>query len=395
MAQDTDPGIGVGFPVPYTPPVVGDVPAADMCVPFERTLEILNIDHKPGAYGQIGSQCEHIWTVYMREGWIDKVRMAADEIKRALGAPICPSPVYDELHKFKSRIKVRQAPVAYLGRHTFSDWTTEALTNESDDSGKYFELCDQDIAPLTINDVQFVYPDSVLECYAGLQTLQTPCIWRIEGTCGPGADDGYKISWPNHQLISPDTDEVQSTDDTHYITEIKWRTAAIDTDLAVEMVGECTCGCCDDLEDNLTATLQDATEGIVCINNCDPSMLCSCGNTYLRLNYGTAFSYGAGVSPSLEEAIVLLGLVKADRTPIKPCGCDNTWIDGMLEIDPTSANAFAAQLSYGPTVAGMRVMRIMDKFLARPHFNQEVMTGGLFSGNKTRKKRRRASYLRG
>jgi hypothetical protein len=390
MAQDTDPGVGVGSPIPGGA-VILDALLREACVSYQRSLEILNVDWKPGAYGMIGNQCEHVWTQYMREGWLDKLRMAGDEIKRDLGAPLCPMPIYDELHPLKSRIKLRQAPVDYLGRHTFTDWT-EVNLSDGGDGTWYFDLCDSSIGAGTIDDIQFSYPDSVLECYDGLQYLQAPCINRITATCG-GGEDGYRISWPDYQLIPPDTESVQSTF-TGFLSEVKWREVSVDADLTFEIVGECNCGCCDD-ESALSLTLTDATEGIVCINNCDPQTVCTCNDMYIRINYGTAFSYGSSIAPSLEEAVVLLGLVKAWRTPIKPCGCDNTWIDGMLEIDPTANNAFAGQLTYGPTVAGMRVMRIMDKFLKKPHFNQEVMTGGLFSGNKTRRKRRRASYLRG
>jgi len=391
MAQDTDPGVGTGSPI------VGGLPASvvptlvpEACVSYERSLEILNIDWKPGAYGMIGSQCEHVWTQYMREGWLDKLRMAGDEIKRALGAPICPIPIYDELHPLRSRIRLRQSPVAYLGKYAFTDWTEVNLIEEDDTY--YFELCDSALGAGTIEDIEFSYTDDVLECYHGYQSLQYPCLTRITATCGAG-EDGYKVSWPKYQLIPPDEDSVQSTF-TGFLTAVKWRQASVDADLAYEIVGDCNCGCCDD-DSALTLTLTDEIEGVVCINNCDPQNICTCGDMYIRISYGTAYGYGASIAPSLEESVVLLALVKADRTPIKPCGCDNTWVDAMLEFDPTANNAFASQLPYGPTVAGMRVMRTLDKFLNRPHFNQDVFSGGLFSGNKTRKKRRRASYLRG
>ncbi len=391
MTQDSDPGHGTGAPI------VGGLPASSVptlvpesCVDYDRSLEILNIDWKPGAYGLIGSQCEHVWTQYMREGWLDKLRMAGDEIKMALGAPICPLPIYDELHPLRGRIKLRQSPVAYLGKHAFTGWAEVNLIEDGDTH--YFELCDSALGAGTINDIEFSYADAVLECYFGQQTLQYPCLTKITGTCG-GGEDGFKISWPKYQLTPPDTESEQASTFDGYLTEIKWRQATVDATLSYEIVGECNCGCCDDT--TLTLTLTDATEGIVCINNCDPSRMCTCGDMYIRISYGTAYGYGATTSPSLQEAIVLLALVKADRTPIKPCGCDNSWVDAMLEFDPTAQNAFAGQLTYGPTVAGMRVMRTLDKFLNRPHFNQDVFSGGLFSGNKTRRKRRRASYLRG
>lgn len=101
------------------------------------------------------------------------------------------------------------------------------------------------------------------------------------------------------------------------------------------------------------------------------------------------------MDPALEEALVLLALVRAGDTPAKPCGCDNSMIDALLEIDPTAATEFATKLSYGPTVAGMTVMRIMNKFQKRPHFNQVVQTGGLLSSRRVKKTRRQPSVLRG
>jgi hypothetical protein len=378
MAQDTDPGVGTGTPITGgAPAAVSPVLVPEACVSFERSLGILNVDHRPGAYGFLSPEaCDHIWAVYQREGWIDKLIMAGDEIKRDLGAPLCPIPIYNELHPFSERIKLRQAPVSYLGRHTFSDWTEVNLTPEAD--GSYFELCEGSLGASSINDVQFAYPDEVLECYDGFQVLQYPCITVITGTCGGGAEDGYKVFWPEYQLVNPDVDETETGVAANFMDKVKWRTAAVDEDLAVELVGDCDCTCCSDLPSTLTVTLEDEIEGIVCINNCDPLASCPCGDSYIRVNYGTSFSYGAGMSPNLEEAVVMLALVKADKTPIKPCGCDNRWIDHMLDIDPTSGNAFAKQLTYGPTNAGMRVMRIMDKYLKRPHFNQPVMSGGLF-----------------
>ena len=394
MAQDTDPGVGVGEPIGSGFPSASSpslVPTS--CVTFDRSLEVLIMGYKGGAYGfKSPNMCEHLMYAYQREGWIDKMRSAAAELKRDLGAPLCPEPIYDELHPLKSRIKLRQAPVSYLGKESFSDWLEVNLTDDGT-AGKYVEICDGDLGGATIDEINVSYPDAVLECYNGLQTLQSPCVTRILGSCG-GGEDGYKLWWPMYQLVDPQVDETDVTETANFITAIKWRTVSLDETLAVEIVGDCDCGCCDD-ESDLTVTLEDATEGVVCIESCVAATLCTCYDRQIRINYGTAFSYGAGMDAALEEALVLLALVKAGDTPAKPCGCDNSMIDDLLSIDPTSGTDFASRLSYGPTVAGMSVMRTVNRALKRPHFNQPVMSGGLFSGRNVKKKGRRPSYLRG
>lgn len=394
MAQDTDPGVGVGdpigsgFPSSSSPSLI-----PQLCVTFDRSLEILIMGNKAGAYGfQIpNAACDRFMAAYQREGWIDKMRAASSELKRDLGAPICAEPIYDELHPLKSRIKVRQAPVAYLGKKTFSTWLEINLAD--DGGGKSTEICDGDLGGATIDEVQVSYPDAVLECYTGLQTLQAPCVTRIIGSCG-GGTDGYKLWWPLYQLVDPAVDETDATKTADFLTAIKWRVVSLDATQAVEIVGECDCACCNSASD-LTVTLEDAVEGNVCIESCVTDSLCTCYDRQIRLNYATDFSYGSGVDPALEEALVLLALVRSEKTAAKPCGCDNSMIEHLLSLDPTAATEFATKLSYGPTVAGMTVMRIVNKFLKRPHFNQPVMSGGLFSGRSVKKKRRAPSYLRG
>lgn len=394
MAQDTDPGIGTGSPATGGLPSSGSpsvVPSP--CVSFDRSLEILIMGNKAGAYGlKQPNMCEHLMFAYQREGWIDKMRAASSEIKRDLGAPMCPEEIYNELHPLKSSIRLRQAPVAYLGKKTGSIWTEVSLTDDPN-GGKYIEICDSALGGATIDEVQVSYPDSILECYSGMQSLQTPCVTELVGTCG-GGENGYKLWWPDYQLIVPTVDEttIEATED--FLTDIKYRVVSLDASAAYELVGTCECECCSS-STPLTLTLQDATEGLVCINGCENSGLCYCSNRQIRINYATAFSYGADMDPALEEAIVLLALVRAKDTPAKPCGCDNSMIDSLLETDPTAATEFATKLSYGPTVAGMSVMRIMNKFKERPHFNQPVFSGGLLSGRRTKKTNRRPSVLRG
>jgi hypothetical protein len=393
MAFDTDPGIGIGtatgsgFPSGITPSNV-----QQGCVDFDRSLEILIMGNKAGAYGlKQPNICEVIMFAHQREGWIDKMRVASSILKRDLGAPLCPEEVYDELHPLNSSIRLRQSPVAYLGKQVTSAWLEVNLSVDPG-GGKYVEICEGDLGGATIDEVQVSYPDAILECYTGLQALQTPCVTTIIGTCAGG--DGYKLWWPDYQLVDPSLDEtvIENTDD--FITAVKYRTVSLDADAAYEYVGTCDCECCSTTP-ALTLTLEDATEGRVCINSCDVSDLCYCSNRQIRINYATAFSYGATMDPALEEALVLLALVRAGDTPAKPCGCDNSMINSLLEIDPTASTEFATKLSYGPTVAGMTVMRIVNKLLKRPHYNEPVGTGGLLSGRRVKKTNRDRSFLRG
>ncbi len=396
MPSDTDPGVGVGTQTGSGFPS-GVVPSNVQlgCVDFDRSLEILIMGKKAAAYGlKLPNICEHLMHAYQRDGWIDKMRAASSELKRDLGAPLCPEPIYDELHPLQSSIKLRQAPVAYLGKQTFSTWLEVNLAADPGPAGgQFIEICEGDLGGATIDEVQVSYPDSILECYFGFQALQSPCVTTIIGTCNGG--DGFKLWWPDYQLIDPQVDETDLSQTADFITVVKYRTVSLDATKDYEYVGICDCACCSNGETALTLTLEDATEGLVCINDCQTADWCYCGNRQIRINYATAFSFGASMDPALEEALVLLALVRAKDTAAKPCGCDNSMIDSLLDTDPTASTEFATKLTYGPTVAGMSVMRIMNKFLKRPHFNQVVQSGGLLSGRRVKKTRRRPSLLRG
>lgn len=394
MAVDTDPGVGAGTPIggglAFALP--DEVPAA--CVSFDRSLEVLMLGMKTGAYGlKSPDYCDVWWKAYQREGWIDKLRMAHSELKRDLGAPICPEIHLDELHPLKSRIRLRQAPVAALGVNIYTDWSEVNLTMDFPNEEAYMDLCDSYLDPGTITDAQVKYPDEILDDYRGLQSLQAPRLNRILATCGSG-EDGYRLTWPIHQLVKPTIDETELSQTANFIDKVQWRVAQADATLTYELVGECSCGCCDNGDPTYVLTLEDATEGIVCVET-EQGASCVCSDRQIRINYATMFGDGAMMDPALEQAITLLALVHSSRTPVKPRGCDKTFVKAMLELDPSYGTDFATKLRYGPTVAGMTVMRIVDKYLKRPHYNQPVMTGGLMSSRKLKKKRRRSSFLRG
>ena len=102
---------------------------------------------------------------------------------------------------------------------------------------------------------------------------------------------------------------------------------------------------------------------------------------WVRLNYATAFD-AYGLPPSIEQAVVILAVVKTGGSPVKPCGCDNTYTDWLLGQDPTTQTEFATKLSYGPTNGGMQVMRTMNKYINRPNFNEPVTSGGFFGRSR-------------
>lgn len=402
MATDTDPNVGAGVIVSGGIPVAGLGPslASNLCVSFARSLHVLNIDNIAGAYGLDHSDlpCHKPWKVYQREGWIRKLTLAEIDVKRDLGFSICPEEITGELHTIHDKITLNQAPISYLGQKTYTDWAEVGLTWDGDEA--YIELCEGVLGvDVTSDYVQLSYPDSILTLQTDqLQALQAP---RVENASGCGAEPGYRFTWPSHQLVRPDVDEAAPSDYQDgevFIQFVKWRVWSIDATSGGEFVGMCDCGCC---QDNQTVTLSigDAYEGVVCVDGCDTGLdACYCQNRKIRINYATAYGAGAGATmdPSIEEAVVLLALVKTGMTPIKPCGCDNRWIDWMLEDDPSYRSEFASKLRYGISRAGMEVWRKLMNINEKPHFNEPgVEMGGLLTKRRIRGKSRTRSVLRG
>lgn len=354
------------------------------CLSFHDSLTKMHIDCIPGAYGVVGgcTNCQVKWKIYQRESWIEALNDAQSEIERDLGKPICPMEICDETHWLPSdgEITLNQAPVAYLGLAEYGSWTEEALA--TDDDTRYFEICATDIAPLTPDDLQFSYPDAILECYRGGQYLQEPCITATNDCNGTG-QPGWRFSWDDFQLLSPleDTGNPDDTADAgKFIGAVKWRTIAINADLAVEAVGECNCSCC--ASQSYSVELVDNVEGVICIT---PTSNCGCSSRQrVRINYATGYDCFGGRDSSLLKAVSLRALSLVGQTPAKPCGCDNSFVDAMLDLDKTATTEFAHKLRYGPTVAGMEAMRIVDKYLKRPSFNRPIQSGGVLLGRKVR-----------
>lgn len=351
------------------------------CLSFQDSLGYLHIDCDSGAYGVKCNKCSVYWKRYQREGWLKGLLNAQSEIQRDLGKAICPMEICNETHYLTSsgELTLNQKPIAYLGLAEYGDWTEVTLVADGDDL--YFNLCESELpAGLTPDDIQVSYPDAILACYRGLQTLQFPCV-EDEDDCDGGGNPGWKLSWPKYQLMSPLEDEADpndTADNDKFLTNVKWRVITINSDLAVEGVGSCSCNCCS--TKTYTATIVDANEGIICIT---PSSGCSCSKSRerVRINYAVGMDC-FGRDSSLLLAISLRALVLVGSTPSKPCGCDNGFVEGMLKIDPTATTEFATKLRYGPTVAGMEAMRIVEKYLRRPNFNEPVQNGGLLQATR-------------
>lgn len=379
-------GSGTGTPVASTVTGVAEgAVVGTTCVTYARSLEILNIDNKAGAYGYLNTDfCDVVWKAFQREGWISALEQAQSEIERDLGAPLCPKQICGERHQVGSTIQLKQAPVAYLGQKTYSAWTEAALTDDGDFF--YVEICEADLPEgLDSDDVEFSYPDAVLDTYTGKQALQAPVVSTVSNCNGTG-EDGFRFTWPVHQLVDPNEDSMQVSETEKLIDDVKWRTFTIDADLAYEVVGYCGCASCKDEDPNYTLTLCDEESGLVCLE--EQGTVCQNNTRQIRLNYGAAFNCEGTIAPDVERALVLVALVNAQHTASKPCGCDNSHVDDMLALDPSAKTDFATKLSYGPTVAGMTAMRILDKYEERPHYNTQIATGGMLTHRSLTNKNR-------
>lgn len=365
----------------------------ETCVSFHRSLELVNMDNFKGAYGYLDATvCAHNWKRYQREGWMQAIINAEAELRRDLGKPLCPMEICDETHFVSDEIKLNQKPVAYLGTKTWTDWVELTLDPNPPVEGtaEYtVEICDSDLVAAGVEDVDNIvwsYPDDILDCYSGNQSLQDPCVTRIaDASCGVG-ENGYLFTWPVYQLVKPLVDSMQQSEVDNLITAVKWRAWSIDTDSIYTAVEPCYCDACQGTLPTYTVQLCDATDGVICVDKGS----CQAGLSWrskIRINYATAFGCDMSdqIDPSIEEAIALLALVKAQYTAVKPCVCDNTTIDDLLKPDPSASTEYASKLRYGPTMAGMRVWRIVDKLIKKPNFNQPGnVGGGLLSarGNK-------------
>ena len=347
------------------------------CVSFDDSLDRLFLGDKCGPYGLQGSNCDALWAAWQRESWILSLIDAQQEIESDIGTPICPREICNETHILRSEVHLRQSPIAYLGQRVWGEWT-ELELQEGDDDTWFVDICQSELGEdVTPEFLQFSYPDSVLLCYSGNQLLQSPCVATLTGSCGEGMEDGYRFSWPICQLVLPDVDKTSASETDNFLKSVKWRSYTIPPNTGWEIVGECGCSSCQ--SGNYSVSILDAVEGIVCVEG-----VCSGNSTQrIRFNYATsADCYGP--SSYLLGAVVLLALVNTGKTAAKPCGCDNRNVDHLLSIDPSSSTEFARRLRYGPTVAGMRVMQRVDKYMNRKNFNSTVLSGGFLSSMKPR-----------
>lgn len=356
------------------------------CITFQRSLEILMLDPcssygaKTGCAHDIG--CTDIWTAEKREWWMGKLRAAELQIERRLGAPICPKQVRDEAQPLKTIIRTRQAPIAYLGVKTRNlvnnyamSWGTKNAPFKICGSyvSGYITIPDAEIpAGITVDDLIFEYPEQY--CGNGYQVLQEPC-YTLEGT-------NHIFAWATCQLVKPDIDEasVLEAPPNSYIANVDVYYETIDASQAVVLPPGCGC---DVSEGTITVEISDPIAGEVCLTGA-----CNFSGQRIYLNYGTAFgpSDRTDVDDDLAEAIVLLALTMTGHRNL--CGCEDfqETVAYWLEPSPDAQSALTTpdMLPYGGTNAGMAILRIMDRFVTRPHYNQPVQTSGMITAGKAR-----------
>lgn len=363
------------------------------CVSYDRSLWLLNLDNMDGAYGlHTDVQCMEQWRAIMRDGWQRYLLTAQNEIERDIGKAVCPRPIYNERHSAQDQFTTRQVPVAYIGRMVYSEWEDVDLIDDIAAEEMYFILCTDDIPEgYTIDDYEFSWPLSITECYRGQQVLQEPCITPLDD-CGDGGP-GYRIEWLYRFLVGPtaenltiERDEIDPFPPTNLIDTVRYRLGSVDETQAVVAVGSCGCHVCNGSTPIYTAELVDAISGYVCVTNVNG---CVNRQSQVYINYATSLNPYGNVDPTIEESIVQLALVRSMDTTVRPCGCDNTHIERLLAFDETAKTEFARKLTYGPTVAGMNVMRMVEKYTRKPDFNQVgTEVGGLLISNQNRDRRK-------
>lgn len=367
------------------------------CVTFQQALETLQLIfcHSYGVltpcYQDIG--CTDVWNVEKREWFVRKLQAAEKTIERELGAPLCPKQIRDEPHPFQTTIFTRQRPIAYLGVkvETYIDtfdleydvpdgWDLNAPFHDctNDQYLAYVSMTDGDLeeySGVSAEDIVWKYPAS---CNTR-QELQEPCyqqIWNSE------LDEYVHVwAWSKCQLLKPDVDSAGITEEPepNFLSTVDAYYHTIDSSQAVIVPPGCGC----DDPGSLTVEIGDAYAGEVCITgNCDFN------GSRFYLNYGTAFgpSDVTAIDQDIVEAVVLLALTLTGNRRL--CGCEDfsETVNFWLEQDPDSrvAMVLPSMIPYGGTRAGMQVMRIINRLLKRPHFNQPIQTGGSLISSKMR-----------
>lgn len=346
------------------------------CVSFQRSIDILCLP-ECNAYGvQTGNEltCTEPWPVCDREAWIHALAAAEAEISNDLGVPLCPQEICDELHLAKCNTRLIYRPVAYIGVKVFSapevlpiTWTP--APPETPTHGSVL-ICPVDTEIINLDNVVFSYVSDA--CYNGAQTLQEPCLEWVDDCDGLGGV-GIRATWERCQLADPTLDLIEIDNDDHFISEVQWQYWTIDEDQAIEVVGECDCEACNVCTVvDFDVTVNSLELGEICI---EPSS-CGCTRRRVLVNYATAFNCGRGIDPALEKAVVLYALVMLGKD--KPCGCDvfKEKLNWWLSLDETATQAFAKDLIYGPTRAGMMVWRTIIKLKKRMVFDQSRGRGG-------------------
>lgn len=368
------------------------------CVTFQQAISTLQLlaCHAYGVsascYVDIG--CTDIWDVEKRCWFVQKLAAAESMIERDIGAPLCPTQIYSESQPLSPTIYTRQKPIAYLGMRveTFIDdfaitydntppasYPLPPFSDCTADGWKgYVVLTDADLPiGVTASDVIFKYPEE--NCSDCGQELQEPCYRRVYDE---DLEEYVHVwMWSKCQLLRPELDTAPITQDppTSFLLEVAAYYHHIDASQAVVLPPGCGC----DISDgSLTVEIGDAYAGEVCLTGS-----CEFSGHRFYLNYGTAFRPDQDrVSPDLVQAVVLLALTLMGSK--KLCGCEHfdQTVAYWLETDPDSRVAMVvpAMVRYGGTRAGMQAMRIIDRVLVRPHFNEPVKTSGVMTAGRMR-----------
>lgn len=382
-------GSGTGTPITGSTGV-GGIAASHLrqnCVSYHRSLQMLRLSDIGIGYGLSSNTCGSPWPIWKREGWMDALAAAEARIRRRLKKYLCPTEICDEVHYVRDCIRVNQAPLAYVGQRTYGSWVDQAVTVDLSGKTAKVTITDLQLSGLDVETIQFAYNDTVQNSYDGTQALQSPYLVERDVS-------SYTFTWHLYQMIPPSTDSVVEAQQVSgdFMSSVRWRTYSVDASLAAVAVKPCGCPACSGTVPTYTVEIMDAKEGAICLS---PSNGCvNTGAVQVKISYGSTLSCEVeGLDPAIEQAIVYLAILMAYQGPgqIKACGCDEEYIDHLLETSPVAGTEFAHKLIFGPTRAGMEAQRIVDQFAAVPSMVNPVNNaGGLFASRSERGRRVRS-----
>jgi len=389
-----------------------------LCLSYEQTLNIPGVTLPLwGSWGVNGTctakckencnkHCGKPWDRRQREMWRRAIWNAQRKIQRVIGTPICEQEVCDEIHRIDCPIYLNHKPVLFLGKRVYGELVEKTLqyglignvnNNDpcplpeseiicADDYFGWVILTEADIPEgFTIDDLCWNYcptdcPEHIL--------LEQPCVYE---TVDEEENPIWVAIWPKYQLIHPQVECTDITVDANFLECVCFQTCLVDPDLAITPVNKCdcckkSCGCWGACLHNdepgeviFTAVLGDPATGEVCI-----TPLCTCAHTYVKITYTTGLTC-YGENSDLYEAIVKLALTSFTQNS-DLCSCDlfGEYLKYWLEEDPSARQAFAKQLIFGSSRAGLFAQRAVNIYLERPLINNIAYsrTGGMLTVKK-------------